>query len=90
MTKKDRAAIVRRCKAWDRFGARFGWVAYGYNATPDGAEDCTFYIRKPHPKFHTPSFTLPKEARYAIENALKESEEAVSVLLRPQPRRFTP
>ena len=72
MTKKDRAAIVKRCKAWDRFGAQFGWVAYAYDCTPDDDASATFYIRKPHPKFHTPSFTLPKEARYSIEGRLVE------------------
>ena len=70
MTKKDRAAICKRCKAWSRFGERFGWVAYGYNRTPDDDVDATFYIRKPHPDFYTPSFTIPKEVRYAIEDAL--------------------
>ena len=70
VTKKDRAAIIKRCNAWDRFGAQFGWVAYGYNCTPTDDADATFYVRKPHPMFYTPSFTLPKEARHAIEAAM--------------------
>mgnify|MGYP001571219688 CR=1 FL=1 len=64
MTAKTDRAIIKRCKAWDKWGAQFGWAVYGYMVTPTDDASCTFWPRKPD-GVHYPGerFTITKQAR---------------------------